>query len=79
MHSVYYRTEMLRKMHLELPEHTFYVDNIFVYEPLVYVRTMRYFNVDAYHYLHRPRGPVGQREGHDGPHGPAAARHTADD
>ena len=33
MHSVYYRTEMLRKMHLELPEHTFYVDNIFVYEP----------------------------------------------
>ena len=51
MHSVYYRTEMLRKMHLELPEHTFYVDNIFVYEPLVYVRTMRYFNVDAYHYF----------------------------
>ena len=51
MHSVYYRTEMLRKMHLELPEHSFYVDNIFVYEPLVYVRTMRYFNVDAYHYF----------------------------
>ena len=51
MHSVYYRTEMLRKMHLELPEHTFYVDNIFVYEPLVYVRTMRYFNVDAYRYF----------------------------
>lgn len=51
MHSVYYRTEMLRKMHLTLPEHTFYVDNIFVYEPLVYVRTMRYFNVDAYHYF----------------------------
>ncbi len=42
MHSVYYRTEMLRKMRLTLPEHTFYVDNIFVYEPLVYVRTMRY-------------------------------------
>ena len=51
MHSVYYRTEMLRKMKLTLPEHTFYVDNIFVYEPLVYVRTMRYFNVDAYHYF----------------------------
>ena len=51
MHSVYYRTEMLRKMKLILPEHTFYVDNIFVYEPLVYVRTMRYFNVDAYHYF----------------------------
>ena len=49
--QVYYRTEMLRKMKLILPEHTFYVDNIFVYEPLVYVRTMRYFNVDAYHYF----------------------------
>lgn len=51
MHSVYYRTDMLRKMGLTLPEHTFYVDNIFVYEPLVYVRTIRYFNVDAYRYF----------------------------
>lgn len=51
MHSVYYRTDLLKKMHLSLPEHTFYVDNIFVYEPLVYVRTMRYFNVDAYRYF----------------------------
>lgn len=51
MHSVYYRTDMLKKMGLKLPEHTFYVDNIFVYEPLVYVRTMRYFDVDAYRYF----------------------------
>ena len=51
MHSVYYRTDMLRKMGLVLPEHTFYVDNIFVYEPLVHVRTIRYFNVDAYRYF----------------------------
>lgn len=51
MHSVYYRTDMLRKMGLKLPEHTFYADNIFVYEPLVYVRTMRYFDVDAYRYF----------------------------
>ena len=34
MHSVIYRTELLRDCKLELPEHTFYVDNIFVYEPL---------------------------------------------
>ncbi|MCI8367499.1 MAG: glycosyltransferase family 2 protein [Eggerthellaceae bacterium] len=51
MHSVYYRTEMLKKMGLKLPEHCFYVDNIFVYEPLPYVRTMRYFNEDAYRYF----------------------------
>lgn len=31
MHSVIYRVEMLRNCGLELPKHTFYVDNIFVY------------------------------------------------
>ena len=51
MHSVYYRTDLLRKMHLTLPEHTFYVDNIFVYEPLVYVRTICYFDLNVYHYF----------------------------
>jgi glycosyltransferase involved in cell wall biosynthesis len=51
MHSVYYRTDLLRKMNLQLPEHCFYVDNIFVYEPLPFVRTLRYFNVDAYRYF----------------------------
>ena len=34
MHSVTYRTEMLRACGLKLPRHTFYVDNLFVYEPL---------------------------------------------
>ena len=37
MHSVIYRVEMLRNCGLELPKHTFYVDNIFVYQPLPYV------------------------------------------
>ena len=39
MHSVIYRTELLRECGLELPKHTFYVDNIFVYEPLPHVTT----------------------------------------
>lgn len=30
MHSVIYRTELLRQCNFELPKHTFYVDNIFV-------------------------------------------------
>ena len=30
MHSVIYRTALLRECDLELPEHTFYVDNIYV-------------------------------------------------
>ncbi|MDO4503103.1 MAG: glycosyltransferase family 2 protein [Coriobacteriia bacterium] len=51
MHSVIYRTEMLRDMGLQLPEHCFYVDNIFVYVPLTKVRTMYYLNVDMYRYF----------------------------
>ena len=31
MHSAIYRTELLRETGLKLPEHCFYVDNIFVY------------------------------------------------
>lgn len=50
MHSVVYRTELLRDMGLELPKHTFYVDNIFVYVPLPHVRTIYYRDVDMYRY-----------------------------
>lgn len=50
MHSVIYRTQVLRKCELELPEHTFYVDNIYVYHPLPYVKKMYYMDVDLYHY-----------------------------
>lgn len=51
MHSVIYRTQMLKKCGLELPKHTFYVDNIFVYYPLPFVKTMYYLNVDLYRYF----------------------------
>lgn len=51
MHSVIYRTDLLREIHLELPEHCFYVDNIFVYVPLPYVKTMYYLDVDMYRYF----------------------------
>ena len=50
MHSVTYRTQMLRDCGLQLPKHTFYVDNIFVFEPLPYVKTIYYLNVDFYRY-----------------------------
>ena len=51
MHSVIYRTDLLRDMNLQLPEHCFYVDNIFVYVPLPKVRTIYYLNVDMYRYF----------------------------
>ena len=37
MHSVIYRTELLRSFQFELPKHTFYVDNIFVYLSLIHI------------------------------------------
>lgn len=51
MHSVIYRTAMLRDCGLELPKHTFYVDNIFVYQPLPHVTSMYYLDVNFYRYF----------------------------
>lgn len=50
MHSVIYRTKLLRECGLELPKHTFYVDNIYVYTPLPSVKNMYYMDVDFYRY-----------------------------
>ena len=51
MHSVIYRTKLLHECGLELPKHTFYVDNVYVYNPLPKVRTMYYLSVDFYRYF----------------------------
>lgn len=51
MHSVIYRTQMLIDCGLELPKHTFYVDNIFVYTPLPFVKTLYYMDVKLYRYF----------------------------
>ena len=50
MHSVIYRTRLLRDCGLRLPEHTFYVDNLYVFEPLPFVRNMYYLDVNFYYY-----------------------------
>ena len=50
MHSVMYRTEVLRKCGMVLPKHTFYVDNLYVFEPLPYVKNMYYLDVNFYRY-----------------------------
>ncbi len=50
MHSVVYRTSLLRECGLELPKHTFYVDNIYVFTPLPSVSKMYYLDVDFYRY-----------------------------
>jgi len=51
MHSVIYRTQVLRDSGLELPKHTFYVDNIFVYQPLPWVQSLYYMDLDLYRYF----------------------------
>ncbi|SEF92829.1 Glycosyltransferase involved in cell wall bisynthesis [Eubacterium ruminantium] len=51
MHSVIYRTSLLLKSGIEMPKHTFYVDNIYVYHPLPFVKKIYYLDVDLYHYV----------------------------
>lgn len=51
MHSLIYKTKILKKCKLNLPEHTFYVDNIVAYQPLPYVNSILYLNLDLYHYF----------------------------
>lgn len=51
MHSVIFRTKLLKECGIKLPEHTFYVDNIYVFEPLPYVRNMYYLDVNFYRYF----------------------------
>ena len=51
MHSLIYRTQLLKDCGMELPKHTFYVDNLYAYEPLPYVKKMYYLNVDLYRYF----------------------------
>ena len=50
MHSVIFRTRLLKECGISLPEHTFYVDNLYVFEPLPFVRNLYYLDVNFYRY-----------------------------
>jgi glycosyltransferase involved in cell wall biosynthesis len=51
MHSIIYRTGLLRECGLVLPEHTFYVDNLWAFLPFDAVRSLYYLDVDLYRYF----------------------------
>lgn len=51
MHSLTYRTKVLRDCELNLPKKTFYVDNIYAYKPLPFVKKLFYLDVNLYHYF----------------------------
>ncbi len=50
MHNIFYRRSVLSESGLRLPAHTFYVDNIFAFQPYPYVKSMYYMDVNFYHY-----------------------------
>lgn len=50
LHSTIHKTEVLRSTGIVLPEHTFYVDNILVYNALPYFKTIFYIDIDLYKY-----------------------------
>ena len=51
MHSLCYRTDVLRAHELPMPPHTFYVDNIYAYVPLPNCETLYYADIDLYRYF----------------------------
>lgn len=51
MHNIFYRRQILLDCGLELPEHTFYVDNIFAFQPFPFVKKLFYMDENLYHYF----------------------------
>lgn len=51
MHALTYRTAVVRESGMQLPEHTFYVDFIYAYQPFPWAKTMKYLDTPFYHYF----------------------------
>ena len=51
IHSLAYRTGLLREMGLVLPKHTFYEDNLYIYQPLPHVKKILYLDRPLYGYF----------------------------
>ena len=51
MHALTFRTAVVRASGMQLPEHTFYVDFIYAYQPFPWVKTIKYLDTPFYHYF----------------------------
>ena len=51
MHALTYRVDTLREANLQMPPHTFYVDNIYAYVPFPKCRSIYYLDADVYRYF----------------------------
>ncbi len=50
IHSLTYRAALLREHAYSLPQHTFYEDNLYIYQPLPWVRKVLYLHEPLYGY-----------------------------
>ena len=50
IHCLVYRTGLLREHQYTLPEHTFYEDNLYVYQPLPWTKKLLYLHETVYGY-----------------------------
>ena len=50
IHSVVYRVELLREHGYRLPAHTFYEDNLYIYQPLPWTKKLLYLDRTVYGY-----------------------------
>ena len=50
IHSCTFKTDVLRECDLNLPKHTYYEDNLYIYKPLPYVNKLYYMDCVLYHY-----------------------------
>jgi len=50
LHSVMFKKSILDKTKIKLPKHTYYEDNLFVYLPMINIKTIYYLDKDFYRY-----------------------------
>lgn len=51
LHSLMYKKRVLDEAKVKLPKHVFYEDNLFIYLPMPYTKTIYYLDVDFYRYF----------------------------
>ena len=51
LHSMMYKKSVLDQANIDLPKHVFYEDNLFIYLPLPYTKSIYYLDVDFYQYF----------------------------
>lgn len=51
LHSLMYKKSVLDEANIVLPKHVFYEDNLFIYLPMPYTKTIYYMNLDFYRYF----------------------------